>query len=317
MGSRIPNMEESEPTGCPRRSKSAPGALKAAREAGGRPSPGLHIVATPIGNLRDVTLRALDTLAGADLIACEDTRVTRKLLAAYGIATPMAAYHEHNADRARPRLLERLTTGGCVALVSDAGSPLVSDPGYKLVRAAIAAGLPVRVVPGPSASLAALALSGLPTFRFLFTGFLPAKRAQRRRRLIELRSLRATLLVFETAPRLAALLADMAQILGPRDAALCRELTKLHEEVRRGTLAELAAHYRESGPPKGEMVIVVGPPTDPETLDDAAVDSLLDEMLAHASLRDAAARVAAATGRPRREIYARALGRAKMRGTRR
>lgn len=317
MGSRIPDAKETEPSGCSRRSKSARGAAIAAWETGQPPSPGLYIVATPIGNLRDITLRALDLLIGADLIACEDTRVTGKLLAAYGIATPTTPYHEHNAERARPRLIGRLAAGGRVALVADAGTPLVSDPGYKLVREAIAAGIPVGVAPGPSAPLAALALAGLPTDRFYFAGFLPTKTVQRRKALAELASLRATLLVFETAPRLASALGDMAEILGAREAALCRELTKLYEEVRRGTLAELATHYRQADRPKGEMVIVVGPPAAAGPPDEAALGRLLDEALARASLRDATAEVAAATGLPRREVYARALARAPARGERR
>lgn len=317
MRSRTPDLEGIEPSGCVPRSKSGRAPAIVVRDGGKRPSPGLHIVATPIGNLRDITLRALDTLGGADLIACEDTRVTGKLLAAYGITAPMTPYHEHNAERTRPRLLERLAAGERVALVSDAGSPLISDPGYKLVREAIGAGIPVSVVPGPSAAIAALTLAGLPTDRFLFAGFLPAKGLQRRKRLAELASLRASLIIFETPPRLAASLADMAGILGAREAALCRELTKLHEEMRRGRLAELADHYGQIGPPKGEIVIVVGPPETLATPDEAAVDRLLEAALARASLRDAAAEVAAATGLPRRDIYARALERAKARADRR
>src|SRR5262245_9461562 len=200
---------------------------------GGRPveapalAPGLHIVATPIGNLRDVTLRALDVLAAADVVACEDTRVTRKLLDHYGIATPLTPYHEHNAAEARPKLLARLAQGAAIALVSDAGTPLVSDPGFKLVRAARDAGYAVTALPGPSATLAALAVSGLPTDRFFFEGFLPAKEAQRRARIAELKRVPATLVLFETGPRIAASLADLADGLGSREAAVGRELTKL------------------------------------------------------------------------------------------
>jgi 16S rRNA (cytidine1402-2'-O)-methyltransferase len=268
--------------------------------------PGLTIVATPIGNRNDVTLRALAVLGAVDVVACEDTRVTARLLAMHGLKARLLPYHEHNAERMRPQLLARLAAGERVALVSDAGMPLVSDPGYKLVRAAIAAGLPVTAAPGPSAVLAALVLSGLPSDRFLFAGFLPAKAGPRRAELAALAAVPATLVFFETAPRLAASLADMAAALGPRSAAVARELTKLHEEVRRAPLAELAAHYETAGPPRGEIVVVVGPPAAPAA---AAVDldAALRQALAGASLRDAVAEVAAATGRPRREVYRRAL----------
>ena len=202
--------------------------------------PGLHIVATPIGNLSDITLRALAALAGADLIACEDTRVTRKLLDRYGITTPLTPYHDHNAATARPKLLRRLAEGAAVALVSDAGTPLISDPGFKLVRAAHEAGNAVSTLPGASAPLAALAVAGLPTDEFFFAGFLPPKQAARRARIAELARIPATLVLFETGPRLATTLADLAAGLGDREAALCRELTKLHEEVRRGSLVSLA-----------------------------------------------------------------------------
>src|SRR5262249_38923356 len=204
-------------------------------------APGLHVVATPIGNLRDVTLRALEVLAGVDLIACEDTRVTRRLTAHYGISAPLTPYHDHNAAAARPRLLERLAAGSAIALVSDAGTPLISDPGYRLVRAAREAGHLVTTVPGPSSVLAALAVAGLATDRFLFDGYLPAKSSERRTRIAELAGAPATLVLFETGPRLAATLADLAAGLGAREAAVCRELTKVHEEVRRGELAALAA----------------------------------------------------------------------------
>src|ERR1700733_5581082 len=202
-----------------------------------RLAPGLHIVATPIGNLGDITLRALETLAGADVIACEDTRVTHKLLDRYGIARPLTPYHEHNATKARPMLLRRLAEGAAIALVSDAGTPLISDPGYKLVRAAQDAGHGVPALPGASALLAALSVAGLPTDQFLFVGFLPPKQAARRARITELAGIPASLVLFETGPRIAATLADLAAGLGPRQAALCRELTKIHEEVRRGELA--------------------------------------------------------------------------------
>ncbi len=262
---------------------------------------------TPIGNAADISRRALDTLASVAVIACEDTRVTGALMARYGVRTPLLAYHEHNAARMRPILLERLGRGEAVALVSDAGMPLVSDPGYKLVRAAIAAGLPVTVVPGASAPLAALVVSGLPTDRFLFAGFLPQKAAARRAALAELAPVRATLLIFESAGRLAESLADMAATLGPREAAVTRELTKLFEEVRRGPLPDLATHYREAGPPKGEIVVVIAPPGEAARQGDEQIDAILSDALARASLRDAVAEIVGATGRPRREIYSRAL----------
>lgn len=277
--------------------------------------PGLWIVATPIGNLSDVTLRALEVLAAADVIACEDTRVTARLLNAHGIDTAMVSYHEHNAERVRPGLIQRLEKGETVALVSDAGTPLVSDPGYKLVRAAHAAGVPVSTAPGPSAALAALVLSGLPSDRVLFAGFLPAKAAARRKALAELAAVPATLVVFESPRRLAATLADMAGALGRREAAVAREITKLHEEVRRGGLAGLAEHYREAGAPRGEVAIVVGPPEarPGEGVDAAGLDARLRAALAEMSVRDAAASVAAATGLPRRQVYARALALAEER----
>ena len=273
-------------------------------------APGLYIVATPIGHLRDISLRALDLLAAADLVACEDTRVSEKLMARYGLSAPRLAYHEHNAERMRPVLLERLKAGAVVALVSDAGTPLISDPGYKLVREALAQGIAVTALPGASASLAALVLSGLPSDRFFFQGFLPPKEAARRRVLAELAPLHATLVIYETAPRLAATLVDMAATLGDRPAAVTRELTKLYEEIRRGSLAELAAHYAAAGAPKGELVIVVGGASDDSaraTMNEDALDRALEDALATMSLKDASAAVAEATGRPRREVYQRAL----------
>src|SRR5215510_12693565 len=244
---------------------------------------GLYLVATPIGNLRDITVRALEILAAVDLIACEDTRVTRKLLDRYGIATPLTSYHEHNAAQARPKLLARLADGAAIALVSDAGTPLVSDPGYKLVREAQAAGASVTTLPGASAVLAALTLSGLPTDRFLFEGFLPAKEEARRARINELKRIPATLVLFETGPRVAAALADLAAELGPRQAAICRELTKLYEEVRRGELAAVD------------------------------LDALLRQALDRLSVKEAVAEIAAVTGESRREVYQRALALAKER----
>lgn len=277
-------------------------------------APGLHIVATPIGNLRDTTLRALEVLAAADVIACEDTRVTRKLIDHYGIATPLTPYHDHNATEARPKLIARLAAGAAVALVSDAGTPLVSDPGFKLVRAAHEAGHTVTAVPGASAALAALAVAGLPTDRFFFEGFLPAKSGQRQARIVELARVPATLLLFETGPRLAGALNDLAAGLGPREATVCRELTKLHEEVRGGDLAALAAHYDAAGAPRGEIVVVIAPPA-AQGEEATDLDALLRDALARVSVKEAVAEIAAVTGRPRREVYQRALTLAKQGGS--
>jgi 16S rRNA (cytidine1402-2'-O)-methyltransferase len=268
---------------------------------------GLYLVATPIGNLRDITLRALEVLAAADVIACEDTRVTRKLLQRYAITTPLTLYHEHNAEAARPKILARLAAGEAVALVSDAGTPLVSDPGFKLVRAAQEAGHLVTALPGASAALAALLVAGFPTDRFFFAGFLPAKEGQRRARIAELARIPSTLVLFETGPRLARALADLATGLGKREAAICRELTKLHEEVRRGDLATLAETCAGAAP-RGEIVIVIAPPAcGVEQVDAGAIDAMLRRALASASVKDAVNEVAAVTGRPKREIYQRAL----------
>jgi 16S rRNA (cytidine1402-2'-O)-methyltransferase len=297
-----------QPIESPNGSKQAAGRAKPSQAP--RFSPGLYLVATPIGHLRDVSLRALDLMAAADVVACEDTRVTGKLMSRYALSVPRLAYHEHNAERMRPLLLERLKAGAVVALVSDAGTPLISDPGFKLVRAAIAEGIAVTTLPGPSAALAALVLSGLPSDRFFFQGFLPPKEASRRRVLAELAELRATLIVYETAPRLPATLADMAAVLDRRPAAVARELTKLYEEIRRGTIDELAAHYGSAGAPKGEIVIVIGgadEATARAAVTDDAVDAALSTALATMSLKDASTAVAEATGRPRREVYQRAL----------
>lgn len=270
-------------------------------------APGLHLVATPIGNLGDITLRGLWVLRHADRILCEDTRVTARLLARYGIDTPLDPYHDHNADRVRPAILEALRRGATLALVADAGTPLVSDPGYKLVRAAFAEDLPVTAAPGPSAALTALVLSGLPPASFLFAGFLPPRAAARRRALAQWPDLAATLIFFEAPSRLAAALADMAEILGERSAAVARELTKRHEEIRRGRLAALAQHYRGAGTPRGEAVIVVGPPEAALPAAEDEVDGRLRALLAKHSLRDAVARLAAETGIARRMLYERAL----------
>ena len=264
------------------------------------------MTATPIGNARDITLRARDALAGCDLIAAEDTRVTSKLLSIYGISKPLIAYNDHNAARERPKLLAQLKGGARVVLVSDAGTPLVSDPGYKLVREALAEGIAVHALPGASAPLTALALAGLPTDRFLFAGFLSHKRGERRAVLEELRKLRATLIFFESPQRLGATLADMAEVFGNRRAVVARELTKLHEEVRRDDLATLARHYVEEEPPRGEVTLLVGPAPDAEP-DYARAEKLLADALAFMPVRAAADLIAEALGLPRRETYSRAL----------
>jgi len=269
-------------------------------------APGLYIVATPIGNLGDITLRALATLAGVDLIACEDTRVTRKLTDHYGISTPLTPYHDHNAAKARPMLLRRLHDGAAIALVSDAGTPLISDPGLKLVQAAQDAGHVVTPVPGASSLLAALTVAGLPTNQFCFAGFLPPKPAARRARLAELGRIPASLVLFESGPRLAATLADIAGSLGQREIAICRELTKFHEEIRRGKAAGLAQSCAEQ-PLRGEIVIVIAPSQEEERPSPRTTDDMLRAALARVSLKDAVSEVAEATGLPRREVYQRAL----------
>ncbi len=269
--------------------------------------PGLYLVATPIGNLRDITLRALDVLSAADRIVCEDSRVTRKLLSAHNLSRPLVSYHEHNAEKVRPRLIQALQDGQSVALVSDAGTPLISDPGFKLVRSIQEAGLPVTSIPGPSAALTALTLSGLPTDRFFFAGFLPPKAGARRSALGKLATIPATLVFFESARRLPATLAAMSEVLGDRPAALTRELTKRFEEVRRGTIAELAAGIAASGPPKGEVTLIVAGAAKDSEVDAADLDTQLAAALGYSSLRDAVSRVASATGLPRKLVYRRAL----------
>jgi 16S rRNA (cytidine1402-2'-O)-methyltransferase len=269
-------------------------------------APGLHVVATPIGNLRDITLRALATLAAADAVIAEDTRVSHNLLAHYGITSPLIAYHEHNAAAVRPHILARLAEGAALALISDAGTPLVSDPGYKLVAEALEAGVAVTSVPGPSAVLAALVVAGLPTDRFFFEGFLPPKSAARRARINELALVPATLVFFESPRRLAETLTDLGAELGDRPAAVARELTKLYETTRRGTLSELAEHFAREGPPKGEIVVLVGPPAAGDPVAEEELDRLLRRALENLSVKDAGA-VSAQTGAPRRQVYARAL----------
>lgn len=274
-------------------------------------SPGLHFVATPIGTARDITLRALDTLAGADVIAAEDTRTARKLMDLHGVALasrPLVAYHDHNGPAVRPRLLAVLAEGKSVAYVSEAGTPLVADPGFALARAAIAAGHPVHSVPGPSAVLAALTVSGLPSDRFLFAGFPPNKTGERRKFIAELAGVPATLVLFEAPGRAADTVAACRDLLGEREAALCRELTKKFEEVRRGTLGALAASA-EADPPRGEVVLVID--RDRAAPDPADMETLLAEALETMTVKDAAAHVADALALPRRQVYQAALAKAR------
>lgn len=269
---------------------------------------GLYLVATPIGNLADISPRAVDVLGTVDAVLCEDTRHSGRLMAALGLKVRLRPYHEHNAARVRPAILAALATGARFALISDAGMPAIADPGHKLVKEALAAGVKVSAVPGPSAGLMALAISGLPTDRFFFQGFMPAKATARRKVWRELASVPGTLVVFEAPPRLAASVADAAAILGPRPAAIARELTKLHEELRRGTLDELAQALAVEPVPKGEIVLVVGPPAaQAYELDDEAVDAALAAALEVNAPSRAASLVAESSGRPRAELYKRAL----------
>lgn len=274
---------------------------------GSKPSGGLYLVATPIGNLGDITLRALEVLGHADLVACEDTRVTGRLMQLLGLRAPLSPYHDHNADKVRPALLERLGRGEVVALVSDAGTPMVSDPGFKLVRDCIESGIAVTALPGASAVLTALQLSGIAAERFLFAGFLPSKGAARRAALDELVRVPAALVFYESPHRTAEALADMGMVLGDRPAAVARELTKMHEEVARGSLSELAARFA-AVPPRGEVAVVVAAPSAdlPETGPDLEA-RLHAEIEKGLSVKDAAALVAAETGRKRRDVYALAL----------
>ncbi len=298
----MPARNQAEPEGSPRRSYVIAGQTLIAKPL----ATGLYVVATPIGNLGDITLRGLETLAAANLIACEDTRITHRLLERYHIKTALTAYHDHNAAAARPAILRKLASGQAVALVSDAGTPLISDPGYKLVRAAQAAGHPVTAVPGASSVLAALCVAGLPTDRFVFAGFLPAKLSTRETRVAEIAQLPATVVLFEAGPRIADTLAFLAQRLGAREAVICRELTKLHEEVRRADLTALAAHYAGDAESRGEFVIVIAPAAEAIHLDQD-IDDMLQHALAGSSVKEAVAAVARATGQPRRQVYQRAL----------
>lgn len=264
------------------------------------------MVATPIGNLRDITLRALDVLGGVDRVYAEDTRVARKLLDAYALKPRLFVYHDHSDEAARRDILAALAAGESVALISDAGTPLISDPGFKLARAVIAAGHRVYPIPGASALLAGLVVAGLPSDRFLFAGFLAAKQHARREALAELAGVDATLVFYESGPRLAESLSDMAQVLGDRRAAVARELTKMFEETRRESLATLAAHYAQAGAPKGEIVVIVGPPPEAE-ISDEALDAFLREALTRGGVKDAAQAAADQLGVARKRAYARAL----------
>ena len=269
--------------------------------------PGLYLVATPIGNAQDLSQRAIAVLSAADVVACEDSRVSGRLFAMHNIDAKLTTYHDHNAHQRRPQLIKRMKDGESVALVSDAGTPAIADPGYKLARAAIEAGITVTAVPGANAALTALILSGLPTDRFLFEGYLPSRSNARRKVLAQLAAVPATLIFQESNKRLAASLADMADVLGNRGAAVGRELTKMYEEMRRAPLADLAAAYEDEGPPKGEIVVVVaGPGAGPE-IDAAALDEMIIEALGDLSVRDAAEKIAAETGLARKQIYSRAL----------
>lgn len=267
---------------------------------------GLYLVATPIGNLGDISSRAVDVLTKADVVACEDTRNTAKLFSLLGISAPLTPYHEHNADKVRPQLLKRLRNGEAIALVSDAGTPLVSDPGYRLVQDCIAENIYVTAVPGASALLTALQLSGLPCHRFLFEGFLPTKTSARQKELSLLADIPATLIFYESPQRLEETLNDMLKVLGNRKAAVVRELTKKFEQTVRGTFEELISHYRENGSPKGEIVILVAP-AEPKEFNENTIKELLRSALETMSVKDAAAAVAQQTGESKKQIYQTAL----------
>jgi 16S rRNA (cytidine1402-2'-O)-methyltransferase len=270
--------------------------------------PGLYIIATPIGNSRDITLRALDTLHIADLIVCEDTRITSKLLTIHHITRPLMAYHEHNSELAGPKIINRLKRGEVVALVSDAGTPLISDPGFRLVQACARENIYTTHLPGASSVLTILVLAGLPTDRFLFAGFPPNKVGKRKNFFESFKFVQATLIFFENPKRLIKSLNSMAHVFGPRDAAVGRELTKKFEEVRKGSLQELNDFYTQVGLPKGEVTIVISPPTANEMqTPQEDIDNLLKKLLAISSLKDAVSAVVKATGAPKREVYARAL----------
>ena len=270
-------------------------------------APGLHVVATPIGNLGDITVRALSTLAAADTVLCEDTRTSGKLMERFAIRTRLSPYHEHNARDVRPGILERLKQGAAIALISDAGMPLVSDPGYRLVKEAAEMGIPVTACPGPSAVLTGLALSGLPTDRFLFAGFVPQKQGERKRLFAEFAKLKATLIFFESPHRIVETLHDLATVLPGRAVAVTRELTKLHEEVLRGTAAEIAAQLEARTSVKGEITLLVGPPVEEEAVQEADLDAAIAEALADMPASKAASEVAKRFNLSRSDVYQRIL----------
>jgi len=274
--------------------------------------PGLYLVSTPIGNMGDLSFRGLDILKNASIIACEDTRITGKLLSRHAVDTKMTSYHDHNAARKRPKLLNIIKKGGSVALVSDAGTPAIADPGYRLVNDCIKLNYSVTATPGANAAITALIISGLPTDRFLFAGFLNSKSFQRSKELALLSTVPATLIFYESPRRLATALRDMSTTLGDRPAAIARELTKLHEEVKRGTLSELASYYSTAGPPKGEVVMVIGPPIKKTALSRDTLDQLILKSLKNKSVRDVSAELALETGVPKRKIYMRAIKLAKL-----
>ncbi|HBC53984.1 MAG TPA: 16S rRNA (cytidine(1402)-2'-O)-methyltransferase [Alphaproteobacteria bacterium] len=281
------------------------------RDAASKLPPGLYLVATPIGNLADITVRALEALRACDVIMCEDRRATARLLRHYAITTPTQSYHDHSTASVRTAIIDRLRDGARIALVSDAGTPLISDPGYKLVRMAVAEGLHVSALPGACAPVMALSLSGLPTDRFFFAGFLPPRQSARKAQLRQLAAVPGTLIFFESPRRLVGSLADMAEIFGDRPAAVARELSKLFEEVVRGSLPTLAERYAQDGPPKGEIVILIGASEEVSQQQSEALasdlDSRLQTELAQYRLKEAVARVTADTGLPRKQVYARAL----------
>jgi len=268
--------------------------------------PGLYVTATPIGNLADITYRAVNVLKSADLILCEDTRVSAKLLAHYEISTNCIAYHDHNAARVRPQVVEKLKSGAAIALISDAGTPLISDPGFKLVREAAGAGVKILSVPGPSSPIAALSIAGLPSDRFLFLGFLPAKTHARRQVLSEVSGINSTLVFLETGPRLIKMLRDVLDVLGPRQGVVAREMTKLYEEVSRGAIDQLIEKFGSVERVKGEIVVIIEPPAE-KSFEADEIDALILEHLHSTSLKEAVAQVATITGIARRKIYTRAL----------
>lgn len=301
------SSKDTSSTSATRQPREPKASASAGQHAGAPLSPGLYIVSTPIGNLRDITLRALDTLAGADEVLAEDTRTARKLLTAHGLTPKLSPYHDHNGAQRRPGLIAQLEGGAAIALISDAGTPLVSDPGFKLVREAAAAGVAIVPVPGASALLSGLVVAGLPSDRFMFCGFLPAKTAARRAAAGNLARIDTTLVFYESGPRLADMLGDLAGELGAdREACVARELTKLFEEARRGSLGELAHHYSDAGPPKGEIVVLVGPPADTAAMP-ADIDAALRDALETLPTKQAANAVADAMNIPKREAYQRAL----------